>query len=254
VLTVENLHHAYTQGQVVTASVSFDVKAGEIVSIVGPSGCGKTTLLKALAGLLKPTGGTIRFQGKVVQGVPDGLAMVFQEYGRSLLPWTTVNGNIELPLRYQPISPDECRRRVSESLQAVDLSGFGERYPWQLSGGMQQRVAIARALAYHPKLLLMDEPVASVDAQTRADLEDLAAAVRDRFDITIVLVTHDIDEAVYLSDRVVVLSSPPSKVLAQIAIDLPRPRDQIATKASEQFVAKRSEVARLIRRPGTSAQ
>jgi NitT/TauT family transport system ATP-binding protein len=254
VLTVENLHHAYTQGQVVTASVSFDVKAGEIVSIVGPSGCGKTTLLKALAGLLKPTGGTIRFQGKVVQGVPDGLAMVFQEYGRSLLPWTTVNGNIELPLRYQPISPDECRRRVSESLQAVDLSGFGERYPWQLSGGMQQRVAIARALAYHPKLLLMDEPFASVDAQTRADLEDLAAAVRDRFDITIVLVTHDIDEAVYLSDRVVVLSSPPSKVLAQIAIDLPRPRDQIATKASEQFVAKRSEVARLIRRSGTSAQ
>jgi NitT/TauT family transport system ATP-binding protein len=254
VLTVENLHHAYTQEQVVTASVSFDVKAGEIVSIVGPSGCGKTTLLKALAGLLKPTGGTIRFQGKVVQGVPDGLAMVFQEYGRSLLPWATVNGNIELPLRYQPISPDECRRRVSESLQAVDLSGFGERYPWQLSGGMQQRVAIARALAYHPKLLLMDEPFASVDAQTRADLEDLAAAVRDRFDITIVLVTHDIDEAVYLSDRVVVLSSPPSKVLAQIAIDLPRPRDQIATKASEQFVAKRSEVARLIRRSGTSAQ
>jgi NitT/TauT family transport system ATP-binding protein len=249
VLTVENLHHAYTQGQVVTASVSFDVKAGEIVSIVGPSGCGKTTLLKALAGLLRPTGGTIRFQGKVVQGVPDGLAMVFQEYGRSLLPWTTVNGNIELPLRYQPITPDECRRRVSESLQAVDLSGFGERYPWQLSGGMQQRVAIARALAYHPKLLLMDEPFASVDAQTRADLEDLAAAVRDRFDITIVLVTHDIDEAVYLSDRVVVLSSPPSKVLAQIPIDLPRPRDQIATKASEQFVAKRSEVARLIRRP-----
>ena len=114
---------------------------------------------------------------------------------------------------------------------------------------MQQRVAIARALAYHPKLLLMDEPFASVDAQTRADLEDLAAAVRDRFDITIVLVTHDIDEAVYLSDRVVVLSSPPSKVLAQIPIDLPRPRDQIATKASEQFVAKRSEVARLIRRP-----
>jgi NitT/TauT family transport system ATP-binding protein len=114
---------------------------------------------------------------------------------------------------------------------------------------MQQRVAIARALAYHPKLLLMDEPFASVDAQTRADLEDLAAAVRDQFDITIVLVTHDIDEAVYLSDQVVVLSSAPSMVLDQIVIDLPRPRDQIVTKASEQFVAKRSEVARLIRRP-----
>ena len=248
-LTVEHLHHAYTPEQIVTAYVTFEVNEGEIVSIVGPSGCGKTTLLKALAGLLKPTGGTIRFQGKVVEGVPDGLAMVFQEYGRSLLPWTTVNGNIELPLRYQSITPDECRRRVAESLQAVDLSGFGERYPWQLSGGMQQRVAIARALAYQPKLLLMDEPFASVDAQTRADLEDLVAAVRDRFGITIVLVTHDIDKLVYLSDRVIVLSRSPSSVLAQVDIALPRPRDQIKTKAMRQFVEKRSEIAQMIRRP-----
>ena len=235
--------------QLVAANISFDVKAGEIVSIVGPSGCGKTTLLKALAGLIRPTGGTIRFQGKVVQGVPDRLAIVFQEYGRSLLPWTTVNGNIELPLRYQSIPSDERRRRVAESLQAVDLSGFGERYPWQLSGGMQQRVAIARALAYQPKLLLMDEPFASVDAQTRADLEDLVAAVRDRFGITMVLVTHDIDESVYLSDRVIVLSRPPSTVLAQVRIELPRPRDQIKTKATQQFVEKRSEIAQMIRRP-----
>jgi NitT/TauT family transport system ATP-binding protein len=215
---------------------------------VGPSGCGKTTLLKALAGLLKPTGGTIRFQGKVVQGVPDRLAIVFQEYGRSLLPWTTVNGNIELPFRYQPITPAECRRRIVESLQAVDLSGCGELYPWQLSGGMQ-RVAIARALAYQPKLLLMDEPFASVDAQTRADLEDLVAAVRDQFGITIVLVTHDIDESVYLSDRVIVLSRSPSSVLAQVNVELPRPRDQIKTKAMQQFVQKRSEIAQMIRRP-----
>ena len=248
-LAVERFHHAYTPEQLVAANISFDVKAGEIVSIVGPSGCGKTTLLKSLAGLIKPTGGTIRFQGKVVQGVPDGLAIVFQEYGRSLLPWTTVNGNIELPLRYQSITPDECRRRVAESLQAVDLSGFGERYPWQLSGGMQQRVAIARALAYRPKLLLMDEPFASVDAQTRADLEDLVAAVRDQFEITIVLVTHDIDESVYLSDRVIVLSRPPSTVLAQVDIDISRPRDQIKTRAMQQFVEKRSEIAQMIRRP-----
>lgn len=235
--------------QLVAANISFDVKAGEIVSIVGPSGCGKTTLLKALAGLIRPTGGTIRFQGKVVQGVPDRLAIVFQEYGRSLLPWTTVNGNIELPLRYQSIPSDERRRRVAESLQAVDLSGFGERYPWQLSGGMQQRVAIARALAYQPKLLLMDEPFASVDAQTRADLEDLVATVRDGFAITMVLVTHDIDESVYLSDRVIVLSRSPSTVLAQVDIELPRPRDQIKTKAMQQFVEKRSEIAQMIRRP-----
>jgi NitT/TauT family transport system ATP-binding protein len=249
VLTVEQLHHAYTPEQLVAANITFDVKAGEIVSIVGPSGCGKTTLLKALAGLLKPTGGIIRFQGKIVQGVPDGLAIVFQEYGRSLLPWTTVNGNIGLPLRYQPITPAECRRRIAESLQAVNLSGCGELYPWQLSGGMQQRVAIARALAYQPKLLLMDEPFASVDAQTRADLEDLVAAVQDQFGITIVLVTHDIDESVYLSDRVIVLSRPPSTVLAQVGIELPRPRDQIKTKAMQQFVEKRSEIAQMIRRP-----
>jgi NitT/TauT family transport system ATP-binding protein len=252
VLAVERFHHAYMPEQLVAANISFDVKAGEIVSIVGPSGCGKTTLLKSLAGLIKPTGGTIRFQGKVVQGVPDGLAIVFQEYGRSLLPWTTVNGNIELPLRYQSITPDECRRRVAESLQAVDLSGFGERYPWQLSGGMQQRVAIARALAYQPKLLLMDEPFASVDAQTRADLEDLVATVRDQFEITIVLVTHDIDESVYLSDRVIVLSRPPSTVLAQVDIDISRPRDQIKTKAMQQFVEKRFNIAQMIRRPAGS--
>jgi len=249
VLAVERFHHAYMPEQLVAANISFDVKAGEIVSIVGPSGCGKTTLLKALAGLIRPTGGTIRFQGKVVQGVPDRLAIVFQEYGRSLLPWTTVNGNIELPLRYQSIPSDERRRRVAESLQAVDLSGFGERYPWQLSGGMQQRVAIARALAYQPKLLLMDEPFASVDAQTRADLEDLVATLRDRFGITMVLVTHDIDESVYLSDRVIVLSRSPSIVLAQVDIELPRPRDQIKTKAMQQFVEKRSEIAQMIRRP-----
>ena len=248
-LAVERFHHAYMPEQLVAANISFDVKAGEIVSIVGPSGCGKTTLLKALAGLIRPTGGTIRFQGKVVQGVPDRLAIVFQEYGRSLLPWTTVNGNIELPLRYQSIPSDERRRRVAESLQAVDLSGFGERYPWQLSGGMQQRVAIARALAYQPKLLLMDEPFASVDAQTRADLEDLVATLRDRFGITMVLVTHDIDESVYLSDRVIVLSRSPTTVLAQVDIELPRPRDQIKTKAMQQFVEKRSEIAQMIRRP-----
>ena len=248
-LAVERFHHAYMPEQLVAANISFDVKAGEIISIVGPSGCGKTTLLKALAGLIRPTGGTIRFQGKVVQGVPDRLAIVFQEYGRSLLPWTTVNGNIELPLRYQSIPSDERRRRVAESLQAVDLSGFGERYPWQLSGGMQQRVAIARALAYQPKLLLMDEPFASVDAQTRADLEDLVATLRDRFGITMVLVTHDIDESVYLSDRVIVLSRSPSTVLAQVDIELPRPRDQIKTKAMQQFVEKRSEIAQMIRRP-----
>lgn len=248
-LLVEGLRHAYASGQVAIAELTFAVNAEEIVSIVGPSGCGKTTLLKTLAGLLKPTGGTIRFREKLVQKVPADLAMVFQEYGRSLLPWTTVSGNVQLPLRYKPLNSVERDRRVAESLEAVGLSQFGHYYPWQLSGGMQQRVAIARALAYQPQLLLMDEPFASVDAQTRADLEDLTAEVRDRFGITMILVTHDIDEAVYLADRVIVLSASPSRILAEIPVELPRPRDQIATKASRQFVEKRSEVARLVRRP-----
>jgi NitT/TauT family transport system ATP-binding protein len=249
VLAVDSLQFSYTQDETVIANVSFEVTAGEIVSIVGPSGCGKTTLLKILAGLLKPTKGSVRFQSQPVQGVPAGLAMVFQEYSRSLLPWATVSDNVELPLRYKGIDPSQRARLISEGLEAVGLSDFGKHYPWQLSGGMQQRVAIARALAYQPKLLLMDEPFASVDAQTRADLEDLVAAVRARFDITIAFITHDIDEAVYLSDRAIVLSKSPTTVLDQIAIDIPRPRDQIATKALPQFVAKRSSVARLIRRP-----
>jgi NitT/TauT family transport system ATP-binding protein len=249
VLAVKDVQFAYSPGQTVIANIGFEVTAGEIVSIVGPSGCGKTTLLKILAGLLVPTEGNVEFQSQPVRGVPAGLAMVFQEYSRSLLPWATVHDNIELPLRYKKVDSLSRARLVSESLEAVGLSGFGDHYPWQLSGGMQQRVAIARALAYQPKLLLMDEPFASVDAQTRADLEDLVAAVRARFDITIVFITHDIDEAVYLSDRVIVLSKSPTTVLDRVAIELPRPRDQIVTKAMQQFVDKRSAIARLIRRP-----
>jgi NitT/TauT family transport system ATP-binding protein len=247
-LSVKELEYAYSSDAPVIAAVTFDVVPGEILSIVGPSGCGKTTLLKILAGLMRPMKGNVRFQDEIVRGVPDGLAMVFQEYGRSLLPWTTVTGNVELPLRYKTIDKRTRAHVVSDSLKAVGLSGFGQYYPWQLSGGMQQRVAIARALACRPKLLLMDEPFASVDAQTRADLEDLVATVCEQFGITIVFITHDIDEAVYLSDRVVVLSRSPATVVDVVTTDLPRPRDQIATKASQQFVAKRSMIAQLIRR------
>jgi len=153
-------------------------------------------------------------------------------------------------LHYKPIDRAERESRVNKSLDAVGLRAAREQYPWQLSGGMQQRVAIARALAYEPILLLMDEPFASVDAQTRADLEDLVADVQHRFSMTILMVTHDIDEAVYLADRVVVLSAPPSRILATIPVQIPRPRDQVSTRASEQFVTLRSEVAKLIRRPG----
>jgi NitT/TauT family transport system ATP-binding protein len=249
-LTVENLRHAYSAEQTAIADLSFSVNVGEFVAIVGPSGCGKTTLLKAVAGLIKPTAGTIKLQETIISGVPEGLAMVFQEYSRSLMPWLTVHANAALPLRYKPIDRLELENRVIKSLEAVGLGTAREQYPWQLSGGMQQRVAIARALAYEPKILLMDEPFASVDAQTRADLEDLIADVHKRFSMTILMVTHDIDEAVYLADRVIVLSAPPSRILANIPLPIARPRDQVSTRASESFVSSRSEVAKLIRRPG----
>jgi NitT/TauT family transport system ATP-binding protein len=249
VLAVQGLHHRYDTGHVAIAEQSFDVAPGEFVSIVGPSGCGKTTLLKILAGLIRATRGAVTLEGRPVNGIPEGLAMVFQEYSRSLQPWLRVRENVELPLRYQNLAAADRRRRVDESLEAVGLGHAADRYPWQLSGGMQQRVAIARAVAYRPRLLLMDEPFASVDAQTRADLEDLVLDVRDRFQITTLLVTHDIDEAVYLADRVIVLSVSPSKVIANIPVALPAPRDQIATKQIGQFVDIRAEVATLIRRP-----
>jgi NitT/TauT family transport system ATP-binding protein len=233
--------------------VSLTVQPGELVAVVGPSGSGKTTLLRCVAGLQPPTGGAIRLHGAPITGVPDELAVVFQDYGRSLFPWMTVRHNVDMPLRHRRLPPPERRTRVDSALDEVGLGGEADRYPWQLSGGMQQRVAIARAIAYRPEILLMDEPFGSVDAQTRADLQDQLLDVWRSHGSTIVLVTHDIDESVYLADRVVILSRPPTRVVAEIPVNLPRPRDQIETKASPGFVALRAEVARLVRRPQPSA-
>jgi NitT/TauT family transport system ATP-binding protein len=230
------------------ADVSLVVDDGEFLCVVGPSGCGKTTLLKCVAGLLRPTKGNVLLRGKRVTRPPDEMALVFQEYSRSLMPWTSVANNVLLPLRHKKLGRKERKELVRESLEAVGLGGFGNRYPWQLSGGMQQRVAIARALAYQPSILLMDEPFASVDAQTRGDLEDLTLRVRDRYGITIVFVTHDIDESVYLADRVVVLTHAPTEVKEIVPVDLPRPRDQIATKELAEFAHLRAHVYRQIKR------
>lgn len=248
-LEVVNLHHAYDDTHVAIDRLNFDVQRGEIVSIVGPSGCGKTTLLKAIAGLIDFTTGLVRLHGADIRDARGDLAMVFQEYSRSLYPWMRVADNVGLPLRFRDIDTRERRERVRDSLSAVGLSDHQGRYPWQLSGGMQQRVAIARALAYQPKLLLLDEPFASVDAQTRADLEDLVLSVREQYEMTMLLVTHDIDESVYLADRVLVLSKSPCRILDEITVKLPADRDQITTKALPRFIETRSNVARLIRRP-----
>ncbi|GAA3098137.1 ABC transporter ATP-binding protein [Streptosporangium carneum] len=233
--------------------VTFDVHSGEIVSIVGPSGAGKTTVLRVLAGLLAPTAGRVLISGVPVDGPPPGVALVFQDYSRSLLPWLSVLGNVTLPLRSARVPKAEAAERALRALASVGLEGKERLRPRELSGGMQQRVAIARALAYQPRLLLMDEPFASVDAQTRMDLEDLVLPLREQYGMTIVTVTHDIDEAVYLSDRVVVLSAPPSAVAAVVEVALPAPRSQTTTKEDPRFGRLRHRVLDLVRRPGAPA-
>jgi NitT/TauT family transport system ATP-binding protein len=255
-LQVKDLTRVYGRGDtahVAIEGVEFQVAEGELVSIVGPSGCGKSTVLRCIAGLLTPTAGQVVLRGEPVEHVPDRLAVVFQEYGRSLYPWLTVRDNVALPLRRTQRNRALRRQTAEESLAAVGLTGVSARYPWQLSGGMQQRVALARALACDPVLLLMDEPFGSVDAQTREDLEDLVLRVRQERNITILLVTHDIDESVYVGDRVIVLTPGPGHVRAELTVSLPAPRDQITTKELPEFVRLRTEVSRLVRgRPGPS--
>ncbi len=222
--------------------LTFDLGRNELTCLVGPSGSGKTTLLKCIAGLLEPTSGEVVLDGKRVVGPPKKMAVVFQEYGRSLFPWLRVADNVELPLRNAGVPKVERRGRVATALESVGLAHAGRQYPWQLSGGMQQRVAIARALAYEPEVLLMDEPFAAVDAQTRADLEDLVRSIRERLGVTILFVTHDIDESVYLASRVVILSSSPTVIQEDIEIDLPDERDQLETRALPRFTELRHHV------------
>ena len=244
-LEVRGLRKVYeAQGRSVEAvgDLTFSVEASELVCVVGPSGCGKTTLLRCIAGLLEPTGGEVLLQGTRVAGPPPDLAVVFQEYGRSLFPWMTVRGNVELPLRSKRLGRDRRDELVTGALAAVGLGDVHDAYPWQLSGGMQQRVAIARAVAYEPHVLLMDEPFAAVDAQTRAELEDLVRAVWRRTGVTIVFVTHDIDEAVYLGQRVLVLSSSPTVVQEDLAVDLPEERDQLTTRSDPRFTQLRTHL------------
>ncbi|MDX3640268.1 ABC transporter ATP-binding protein [Streptomyces sp. MB09-02B] len=223
-------------------NLTFTVDPGELVCLVGPSGCGKTTLLKCVAGLLRPTSGEVRLGGRAVEGPPPGMAVVFQEYGRSLFPWMRVRENIELPLKQKRLSRERRRGLVDDALASVGLADAAGAYPWQLSGGMQQRVAIARALAYEPDVLLMDEPFAAVDAQTRADLEDLVRGLWRERGITILFVTHDIDEAVYLGERVLILSASPTVVQEQLKIDLPVERDQLHTRVAPRFADLRTHV------------
>ncbi len=222
--------------------VSFSVAQGELVCIVGPSGAGKTTLLKCIAGLLAPTAGSVVLEGHVVTGPPPAMAVVFQEYGRSLFPWMTVHDNVTLPLKRKKMSAERREELVRDALAAVDLRNVESAYPWQLSGGMQQRVAIARAVAYEPHVLLMDEPFAAVDAQTRADLEDLIRVLWRKLGVTVLFVTHDIDESVYLGQRVLIMSHAPTVIMEDVTIDLPGERTQLETRSLPRFGELRKHI------------
>lgn len=202
--------------------LSLDVADREFITIVGPSGCGKSTLLRVVAGLVKPTSGAVLLDGREVKGPGADRGMVFQSY--TLFPWLTVQGNVEYGPKIKHLPAAECSRIALEKIKMVGLDGFERHYPKELSGGMQQRVAIARALANDPEVLLMDEPFGALDAQTRSIMQELLMNLWQRTPKTILFVTHDIDEALYLGDRVYIMTARPGRIKQVLEVDLPRPR------------------------------
>lgn len=242
-----------SESVVALGDVSFRVEAGQFIAIVGPSGCGKSTLLLCVAGLMRPTGGAILVDGRPVTGPPENLILVFQEYNKSLMAWRTVLRNVRFGLEGRGRPRAEMDAEARRALELVGLRGFERHYPWELSGGMQQRVAIARALARRPAVLLMDEPFGSLDALTRHELEDTLLRIWGEVGATILFVTHDIEEAIYLADRVYVLSGRPSRVLEEIEVKLPRPRHQLATREDGRFIAYRHRIYELISTPSPSS-
>jgi len=226
------------------AGASFNVEQSEFVCLVGPSGCGKSTLLNIIAGFLLPTAGELRIGGKPVTGRDIDRGIVFQDFAQ-LFPWRTALSNVAFGLEMRGLRRPERERIALEQLRLVKLEKFAKAYPHHLSGGMQQRVAIARALAYDPAVLLMDEPFAALDALTRDDMQRLLAEVWHRSRKTVVYVTHNVAEAVYLADRVVVMSPHPGTVKCQLSISLPRPRDPL----SVEFLACQKELLRHLTRP-----
>ncbi len=221
-LAFTSISHAFASTPVL-AGIDFDVPDQRFVAVLGPSGCGKSTLLQMAAGLLRPTAGTVHQHGRAITGVNRAIGFVPQQ--AQLLPWKTLRDNVAFPLVLRGRPRAECLRRADEALAAVDLAGFERHYPYQLSGGMQKRGSIARTLVYQPDTILMDEPFGALDAQTRMQLQHDLQSLVIRARASVLLVTHDVAEAVLLADRVVVLSRRPAHILAQVEIDLPRPRN-----------------------------
>lgn len=224
------------------------ISPGEFVAICGLSGVGKSTFLRAIAGLITPTQGSVSIDGQLVTSPTKTMSFVTQDYSRSLFPWLRVGKNVALPFRGKKIEESEIHSRVAKALSDVGLESFSQSYPWQLSGGMQQRVAIARAIVTRPQLLLLDEPFASVDAHTRLELEDLVLNLTSELDSTTIMVTHDIDEATYMSDRVFVMTGSPATFTSDIKINLERPRSQSQTRSQRDFLLIREELYKGMRR------
>ncbi|MGV9796515.1 ABC transporter ATP-binding protein [Mycobacterium sp. NPDC003449] len=247
-LSADDLSVTYVRkrtGETVTALRDFDlvVEPNEFVSIVGPSGCGKSTFLKTVAGLAAPTTGTIELNGQPIEDASDRRAMVFQD--ASLFPWYTVVRNLTYGMECRGVSAKKARAQVQPLLAKVGLKGFEKHYPYELSGGMQQRVNLARALAVDPEILLMDEPFAALDAQTREIMQAELLRIWSETRKTVLFVTHQIDEAIYLSDRVIVMSARPGRIILDTRIDLPRPRG-LDIKESPEFIGLQKEIWRLL--------
>jgi NitT/TauT family transport system ATP-binding protein len=228
----------------VLSDISFDVRDGQFLCIVGPSGCGKTTLLRLLAGLLAPSAGEILFHGQPVKGPSRDRAIVFQDYTKALLPWRTVAGNIALSLEACGVAEPERGERVGALIQKMGLQKSAHQFPGQLSGGMQQRVQIARCLAQQPKLLLMDEPFGALDAMTRQALQDEVARLATEQRMTVVFITHDLEEAIYLGDRVIALGA--GRIAEMIDVEIARPRNQLETREDPRFLAHRHRLFGLL--------
>ena len=250
-LEVEGLKKSYSRNGRsldILDLAAFRVREGEFVSVIGPSGCGKSTFLHILGGFLPADRGAIRVYGREVHEPGPDRGMVFQEF--ALFPWRTVAGNVAWALEVQGVPRDRIDQTVDKQLAMIGLSDFRNHYPAELSGGMKQRVALARVLAFDPKVLLMDEPFGALDAQTREAMQEELTRLWERTGKTIVFVTHDIEEAIYLADRVVVLSARPAHIKEEVKIDLPRPRD-ITVKKSMECHGYRNYVWDLIRSEST---
>ena len=246
VIELIDIDKTYTSnGRSVPVFNKFSCKVAErsFLSIIGPSGCGKSTLLKLVSGLERPSGGYVIFDGREIDGPPPGMIYVFQQYTKSIFPWRTVLQNVTFGLNIQKkLSRAAAREKCREYINLVGLAGYEDYYPTQLSGGMQQRVAIARALICEPKVLLMDEPFSAVDAMTRAILQELLLNIWERIPITILFVTHDVEEAVFLSSRILSLGRAPDSIREDLEIDLPYPRSQLETRGAERFTAIRQRL------------